>query len=237
MAKTRKKAKRPVRARGPRSSRGTSRSFSALFSALTRAYGRRRRPAAEDALDKAVLAVLTEGLGERAALRLVSRFKGYFVDWNEVRVARPRDIAIAAPDAPEGRVKKMQALLQALYEGLGGLDLGPLLELKPTEARVLLTKLGVLGREEVDAIMMVAMGLPVMPGSEDLARVLRRMGVVPRKATRARAQRAALKGVSPEQYRDFYGLGLEHAASVCHAQVPDCTRCKLKRSCKSKGRW
>jgi endonuclease III len=181
--------------------------------------------------------VLAEGRGERIAARLINKLRAEFVDWNEVRVARPRDLAAAAPEAPEDRVKKMQALLQALYENLGGLDPAPLFEKKPTEARAWLTNLGGLGREEVDAVLMIALGLPVMPGSEHLARIMRRMGVVPRKSTRARAQRTALKGISPEDYREFYSLVGEHAAAVCHAQVPECARCKLKRSCKSKGRW
>ncbi len=184
-----------------------------------------------------VLAVLSEGLGERITSRFIGKLKSSFVDWNEIRVARPRDLAAAAPEAPEDRVRRMQSLLQALYESLGGLETGLLLEMKPAEARAWLTKLGGLSHDEVDAVMMVALGLPVMPASEDLARVLRRMGLVPRKATRGRAQRAALKGVPSERYRDFYGLIVEHAVGVCHQQVPDCARCKLKRSCRSKGRW
>ncbi len=218
-------------------SRGTSRPFASLLAALTRAYGRRRRPAEEAPLDKIMLAVLSEGIGERASLRFMGKLKSVFIDWNEVRVARPRDMMTAAPDAPEDRVKRMQALLQALYENLGGLGTDALFDMKPTELRNWLGRLGSLGREEIDAVMMTAMGMPVIPTNEGLARVLRRTGAVPRKASRARAQRAALKGVAPDSYRDFYGLVLEHAVSLCHEQVPDCTRCKLKRNCKSKGKW
>ena len=66
---------------------------------------------------------------------------------------------------------------------------------------------------------------------------LRRVGLVPRKATRARAHRAALRGVVPERYREFYGLVGEHAGTVCREEAPECKRCKLRRTCKSKGRW
>jgi len=222
---------------GKRAPGGTSRAFAALFAALTRAYGRRRRQTREETLDRIVLAVLSEGVGERTSLRFMGRIGKVFVDWNEVRVARPRDLMAAAPDAPEDRVKSMQALLQALYENLGGLDIGALQNMKSAELRTWLARLGPLGREEAEAVMMIALDRPVIPANDGVARVLRRTGLVPRKASRARAQRAVLKGVAPGSYRDFYGLALEHAVSVCHDQVPDCARCKLKRNCKSRGRW
>jgi endonuclease III len=237
MPRKRSRARASRKPGRPRASGGSNRAFRLLMGALCRAYGRRRRLASESALDRVALAVLAEGRGERAAARYVAKFRSAFVDWNELRVARPRDMAAAAPDAPEERVKKLQHVLQALYEGLGGLILTPLLEKKPTEARAWLTRMGGLAREEVDAVQMIALGTPLIPASDELARVLRRLGVVPRRATRARAQRTALKGLAPEEYREFYSLVGEHAATVCHAEMPECARCKLKRYCKSKGRW
>jgi endonuclease III len=181
--------------------------------------------------------MLAEGRGERAAARHMSRYRNFFTDWNEVRVARPRDLAAASPDAPEDRVKRMQGLLQAIYENLGSLEPDPLLEKKPSEARAWLTRMGGLSREEVDAVLMLALKAPVLPASEDVARAVRRLGLVPRKSTKSRAQKSVMRGLDPEDYREFYSLVNEHAASVCHAQVPECGRCKLKRICKSKGRW
>jgi len=236
VAKRKKKTRRPARRRSGGSSRGPRRSFASLLAALARAYGRRRQRGGSP-LDLFMLAVLAAGRGERQAARHIGRFKERFVDWNEVRVARPRDLAAAAPDAPEDRRRKMQSLLQSLYEGLGGLDLAPLAAKKPSEARSWLAKLGILSREEVEAVLMIALGVPVLPASEDLARVLRRLGLVPRKATRARAHRAVLKGLPPESYRELYSLVGEHAGSLCHAQTPECSRCKLRSICKSKGKW
>ncbi len=246
MAKTSKKSRRPAKKRGtkrpakkkrPASPRPRSGPFGSLLSTLARTYGRRRRPAGDTALDGVVLAVLAGDRGERGAARIVSRFKSHFVDWNEARVARPRDLAAAAPDVPEARVKRTQVLLQALYENLGGLSPEPLLEMKSAEARRWLTSLGGLSREEVDAVLMIALGMAVMPASDSLARVLRRLGMVPRKASRARAQRAAVKGLESTDYREFYSLVGGHAAGVCREEAPDCKRCKLRRICKSKGRW
>jgi endonuclease III len=211
--------------------------MSALLSSLTRAYGQRRRRSAEPPLDRAVLALLTVSAGERAALRVTGKLLDHFVDWNEVRVARPRDLASAALEGRREDSSRMQALLQALYENLGGLDLAPLFEMKPSEVRRWLTGLRALSREETEAVMLFALELPVIPASNGLARVLRRVGAVPRKATPARVQREVLKGLAPESYRDFYGLVVDHAACVCHEQMPDCARCKLKPGCKSKGRW
>jgi endonuclease III len=167
----------------------------------------------------------------------MTRYKDAFVDWNEVRVARPLDLAAIAPEAPAAQVRRMRNLLQAVYEDLGGLSLMPLAGRRHTELRAWLSKLEGVSREEVDAILMSAFEVPVMPASEALARVLRRLGLVARRATRTAAQRAALRGLDPANYRTFYGLAVEHAATVCHAELPLCVRCRVKRLCRSKGNW
>jgi endonuclease III len=213
-----------------------SRPFAAALAALARVYGR-RRPSGDDQLDRIVLAVLAEEQGERAAARLMGRYQDAFVDWNEVRVARPLDLAAIAPDAPAARVKRMRNLLQALYEDLGGLSLMPLAGRRPAELRAWLGRLEGVSREEIDAILMAAFDVPVMPASESLAQVLRRLGLVSRRATRAAAQRAALRGLDPASYRTFYGLAVEHAATICHAELPLCARCRLRRLCRSRGAW
>ena len=215
----------------------TSKAFEKVFKALIKAYSGRRRPTDETVIDRVALAVFSEGIGERAAARHLGRFRELFVDWNEIRVARYRDLASSSPDAPEKRLKRLQSLLQALYESLGCLEDQPLLEMKPSEARELLLKLEGITKEEVEAILMMALGVHTLPASPELARVTRRMGLCPRKATRKRAQKECIKGLATDDLRDFYGLAVEHAATVCHEQVPDCKKCKLTRICKSKGKW
>jgi endonuclease III len=214
-----------------------SRPWAAALAALLRAYGAPRRADGRKKLDLVMLAVLAEERGERTANRWLEELSRRFVDWNEVRVARLRDLAAAVPEVPAKRLGKLQALLQGMYELIGGLDVNPLLAMKPSEARAWLVRLEALDREEVEAVLMIALGVPTLPAGEGLARVARRFGLVPRKATRVQSQRLAAKGLAPESYREFYSLVGEHGASRCREAKPDCGRCQVRPLCRSRGRW
>ena len=231
-----KKKSKPAAKRSSSSGSGGGRALGSLLSALRRAY-RRRRFKSADPLDLLMLAVMAETAGERQAARQIAKIRERFVDWNEVRAARPRDLSWAMPNASPDTVRKTLTLLQSIYEVAGGLDLAPAAAMKPGDLRVWLGRLEGLTREDTDAVLMIAFGAPLMPTAEGTARVLRRLGLVPRKATRARAQRTALKGLAPENYREFYDLVCEHSTAVCRDQLPDCKKCKLRRICKSKGNW
>ena len=213
------------------------RPWAAALAVLAAAYGRPRRNARGKPLDLFLLALLAEGHGERAALGWIEKLARRFVDWNEVRVAKPRELRATAPGAPADKLKSIQALLQALYEAMGGLDPAPLAAMKPPEVRARLAQMEILSREEIEAVLMIALGVPTLPGGEGLVRVVRRLGLAPRTATRTQAHKLALKGLAPAAYRDFYDLAGEHAATRCHANKPDCKHCRTRRLCKSKGKW
>lgn len=215
----------------------SARPWAAALTVLLRAYGAPRRVDGRKKLDLVMLAVLAEERGERTANRWLEEIYRRFVDWNEVRVARLRDLAAAVPEVPAKRLGKLQALLQGMYELIGGLDVNPLLAMKPSEARAWLEHLQVLDREETEALLLVALGVPTLPAGDALVRVCRRMGLAPRKATRARIHKLALKGLAPGSYRDFHDLVGEHAAARCRAEKPDCRRCAVRYMCRSKGKW
>lgn len=232
--------KRP-RGRGPARASASRRarigSWRELLEALSRAYGPPKGGGDFRTTELAVLALLTSGRGERAAARLVGRLRQRFVDWNEVRVARSIDLAAALPEAGVGQLGKIQKLLQAAYETGAAADLSILGNMKPSEARAWLDGVRLLEREEIDALLLFTQGLAVVPAGEPLARVSRRLGLTPRSATRARIQRAAMKGLAPERYRELYGLVHEHAGSRCREAGPDCAACRLRSRCRSRGAW
>lgn len=217
--------------------RGSARPWAAVLKALGNAYGAPRRGGRRSKVDLAVIALLADGRGERTASRWVAELIDRFVDWNEIRVAKLRDLSGAQPDASEEALRKMLAFLQALYEALGGLDLSKLSAMNAAEVRAWLERLQVLEREDIDAVLMIALGAATLPGGETLARISRRMGLAPRKATRARVHKMALKALAPGAYRDFHDLIGEHAAAHCREEKPDCRRCAVRPLCRSRGKW
>ena len=214
-----------------------SKSWVSALDALGRAYGHPRRSDGRRKLDQMLLALLAEERGERVAGRWLDEMLRRFVDCNEIRVARTRDLTAVVPEVPPTRLVRMQGLLQALYESQGGLDVSALVAMKPAEARVWLAALDVLEREELDAVLMVALGAPVLPASAALSRVARRLGLAGRKATRVQAHRLASENLAPRSYREFYSLAAEHAAGRCREEKPECGGCGVRPLCRSKGRW
>ncbi len=215
----------------------TNNAFATATTELGRCYGVRRRAADEDALDGVVLGLLTMGVGEGPAIKLVKKLHNVFVDWNEIRVASARDLMVTAKGLPEDLARKMQVFLNLLFEDSGTMNGESVKQRKPQDLRAWLGKINVLDAEDIEAVVLFALGGNVMPASDGLVTVCRRLGLVGRKATQANVRKSVLKAVAPEKYREFAGLVCEHAAGVCHARVPECAQCKIKRICKSKGKW
>ncbi|HOX05059.1 MAG TPA: hypothetical protein PK280_01555 [Planctomycetota bacterium] len=215
----------------------SSKTWAAGLAGLARACGAGRRPDRRDRLDMVILAVLASGRGERTANRWLDALSRRFVDWNEVRVARTRDLTCAVSDVPAENLVKLQTFLQGMYEQVGGLDVTALVSMKPSEARSWLGRIEGLEREAVEAVLLIALGAPTLPAGEGLARVSRRLGLVPRKASRAEAHKLAAKGLAEDDYRAFYSLASEQAAGPCREDKPDCPRCRARTLCKSKGKW
>jgi len=211
--------------------------WASALAGLLRAYGAPRRSESRDKLDLVMMAVLAAERGERTANRWLEDLSRRFVDWNEVRVARIRDLTAAVPDVPGERLARLQALLQGMYEVVGGLDVAALVAMKPPEARAWLGKLDVLERDETEAVLLIALGVPTLPAGEGLARVTRRFGLAPRRATRAQAHKLAAKRLAEGDYREFYNLASEHGAARCRETKPDCDHCRTRALCKSKGKW
>jgi endonuclease III len=211
--------------------------WASVLSGLLRVYGAPRRSESRDKLDLVMLAVLAAERGERTANRWLEDLSRRFVDWNEVRVARTRDLTAAVPEVPAERLVRLQALLQGMYEVAGGLDVAALVAMKPSEARAWLGKLDVLEREETEAVLLIALGVATLPAGEGLARVTRRFGLAPRRATRAHTHKLAAKRLAEGDYREFYNLACEHGATRCREAKPDCDHCRTRALCKSKGKW
>jgi endonuclease III len=211
--------------------------FATAITELGRCYGVRRRATDEDALDGVVLGLLTMGVGEGPAIKLVKKLHNSFVDWNEIRVASARDMMGMAKGLPEDVARKIKVFLNSLFEESGTMSGESVTLKKPQELRAWLGKIDILDAEDIETIVLFALGGNVMPAGDGLVTVCRRLGLVARKATRVTVRKAVLKGLPPEQYREFAGLLCEHAASVCHPRVPECAQCKIKRICKSKGKW
>ena len=102
-----------------------------------RRYGELKSRKARPALNQLILSVLYHQTSVRRATRALSELKRAFVDWNEVRVSHPAEVAAAVSSAAWAleAADCVVWLLKEVYELYNRTDLSFLSDLTTTQAR------------------------------------------------------------------------------------------------------
>lgn len=119
--------------------------------------------------------------GAEAAKKLMA----HFVDWNEVRVSRPKVLVSVLGRMPraEQRVNTMQRFLESYFLKQRSLNPDFLFTLKPAESRRFIADLEVFDREELSAVLLSGFGQHFFPPSEALLEVADGVGLTKGKMT------------------------------------------------------
>jgi endonuclease III len=204
-ARPRKAIKR--RAPAPRPARRQLSPRGALQKALPhmeRIFGEIVLLPTESVLDKAAVLILREGAGGGAAERALRLLRTEFVDWNEVRISRPSELARllagSGKSAPQrrwhDRAKRLRDMIDQVYNDKNDPSFEFLLELKPKDQYEFLAELDDLGAHNAAALVQWLSGAEVfahVPPS--MAKAAQRLGLVESAATtRVRKELADLVG-------------------------------------------
>jgi hypothetical protein len=121
------------------------------------------------------------GEGFEAARKLMQ----HFVDWNEVRVSRPKTLTAVLGKQPRAaeRVALLQRFIETFFLRQRNLNLDYLFTLKPAEVKRFLTELQVFDREELAAMLLTGFHQAVFPPADPLREVAELAGLVPRRMT------------------------------------------------------
>ena len=158
----------------------------ALLQTLERRYGKVERPSvappstSADASAIATVAAKNAQIVAGVALGLhgppieggeaARKLMAHFVDWNEVRVARPATLIAALgrqSRAPE-RIALLRRFLEAYFIQQRNLNLEYLYSLKNSEVRRFLSDLEIFSREELAAMLLTGFGFSVFPPADIL---------------------------------------------------------------------
>jgi len=97
-----------------------------VLSKLKRMYGAPERPAQTDPVEQIVLAILAYNEPLDKAQAILHKFKSYYVDFNELRVAQPGELAgHMGPSSVQtmAKAKRIQSVLQAIFDRENTFDL------------------------------------------------------------------------------------------------------------------
>jgi len=188
-----------------------------------------------DGISELIYTILSQHTSDLNALKAYQNFLGSFGTWEQVAQADPEDIANAIWVGGLSRIKapRIKAVLQAIQEKRGNLDLSFLKRMPLSEAKAWLRQLPGVGPKTAAIVLCFALGMPAMPVDTHIYRVSKRLGFIGPKTNADQAHDLLEAAVDPEQVFAFHVYLITHGRRVCKARRPLCQECVLNGGCPS----
>ena len=202
---------------------------------LEEQHGRPGETSLRPPLEQLILGILGGQTSERMARQALRRLQEEFVDFNEVRVTRPADLArtIQMVADPEEKARRIVAVLQQLFAKNSRVDLDFLTSLPIPQARGVLEQLEGIDQRTVAGVVLLSLGGNALPAEAAVVRVAKRIGLVPRGLTPGEVQQLLEETVPPGEKRNFHHLMCLHGERVCLVKTTRCADCSLPDLCQS----
>jgi endonuclease-3 len=127
--------------------------------------------------------------------------------------------------------RRIQAMLGAIAEETGSLDLGQLEDAPREEAIAFLEGLPGVGRKTAACVLLFAFDRPELPVDTHVYRVSSRLGLIRPKASFEEAHDTLLLFFKPDEVYELHVNMLRHGRRLCTVQRPQCERCPLLELC------
>jgi len=199
-------------------------------------YGAMKHRKNRPPLNELILNLLYRSTSVRRATRALRALKRDFVDWNELRISHPGEVAGRISSAPWARqaAERIIWLLRTVYEQYNRTGLEFLGELTPTQARSCMQSLPAVDRSLADAVLLMSLNVPVLPLSGDGARMCHRLGLLPNARPTIKNQNALTKLIDEDYYPCLSLFFCDIAEKVCLPDDPACRQCPMRRNCPSR---
>jgi len=204
---------------------------------LRRRYGEPPRAVVTHAVEHALRAILSEEATAAQVEEAMERLHQHFVDLNDLRVSRPREIRdVLGADFPRSGLKArvIPRLLDQVFHQHNSMVWDFLEAMGKVETRAHFEKL-----EEVRPFVAATMardcvGAHAFPVDSDVARVLGRLAILdPSKESEAEMQAQLERGVKANRAYEVHALLKRLAEDLCIVGTPLCAPCPLNAMCPS----
>ena len=187
-----------------------------------------------DPLSELVASLLSHRTRNADSARAYRELKARFADWQAVRAAPLAAVmdAVRACTWPEQKAPRLQAVLRAVGERRGELDLEFLAELPVPEARAWLEGLPGAGPKTSAAVLLFSrLRRPALPVDSHHHRVAVRLGLIPAHTEVCRAHRL-LGALTPPDWDaqtvyDHHEVFMLPGQRLCTPRQPGCARCPV----------
>ena len=217
----------------------TPRRVRAILARLEKRWGAMAPPRRVDPLDELVLTVLSQHTSDLNAERAFASLREAFPTWDDVTAAPTPAVAdaIRSGGLADTKAPRIQAILRAVHDREGRLDLSRLRDLSDGDARAYLTSLPGVGPKTAAVVLSFALGRDAIPVDTHVHRVSKRLGLIPANASAEKADRL-LHDLVPDGLRTPLHVALIRLGrEICKAPTPLCRQCPLKDLCPTAPRY
>lgn len=203
---------------------------------LHAAYGSPDHNNKRDALAEAVFIVLSQMTTHHSFNRVFDRLERRIQGrWERLATMRQVTLRTLIGDAGLGHTKAawLRDMVRQVIEDFGVASLEDLREAPDGEVIDYLTGLPGISIKSAKCIAMYSLGRQVLPVDTHVARLSRRLGLVPAETGASRLHRLIEQVVPTEHRYSFHVNALMHGRAVCIARQPRCAGCTLRRLCPS----
>jgi endonuclease-3 len=130
------------------------------------------------------------------------------------------------------KAPRLQATLRKIREERGDYSLEFLGEMTALDARSWLTQVDGIGKKTASVLLLFCFGSPLLPIDRHVDRVMRRVGILPAKASMEDAHDLVLGLFEPDQMYEAHVNLIQHGRKICHAQRPAHEICPLRDRCR-----
>jgi len=202
---------------------------------LKRAYGEVERPPVTHPVEHAVRTVLSEEATREEVEAAMERIREHFVDFNDLRVSRPREIREVLGEAfprASHKARVIPRLLDQVFKRHNSMVWDFLETMGKIEARQFFEQL-----EEVRPFVAATMARDCVeahafPVDCDVGRVLGRLGLVDTETDSEADMQAFLeRAVKSDRAWELHAFIKRLAETTCVVGEPQCAKCPLRRTC------
>ncbi len=187
-----------------------------LYRSLKRKHAKTEPVFFEEPADAIVCGIIAEYMDEKATEAAMKRFADYFVDLNDLRVARAEEVIdIIGNDSPETRAAAaaISKVLGAIFNKYHRMSLEGLKKTGKRPAKAELEKMEGLSRFVIDFCMLTSFGGHAIPLSEVMVDYLKSNGLAHPDADEQTVEGFLAKQISAKNGYEFYALLRREAES------------------------
>ncbi len=184
-------------------------------------------------LDELVSTILSQNTNDRNRDAAFNSLRRRYPTWEAVRDAPLGGVidAIRTAGLANQKGARIQAVLKAITQERGALDLDFLRALPDEEARAWLIKFKGVGPKTTSIVLQFALNKPAFPVDTHIYRVTGRVGLRPFKMTVEQAHAHLARLFAPQDYGADHLNIIRLGRELCHPRNPECPKCPLNDIC------